>query len=255
MTRCIAFAQRNLNELMRDPLSYIFCLGFPVIMLIAMTLVDGSIPTEAQMTIFHINSLTPAIAVFGLSFVMLFICLSCAKDRSGAFMTRLYATPMRAVDFIAGYMLPVLALSLVQIAIIFAAGGIIGAATDYPLDFLGCLAAAAALIPAAVLFISLGLLFGTLFGEKSAPGLCSVIISLSAFLGGIWFDCEAAGGVLYDICAALPFYHATRAARAAAALSFGGNFAADIAITSAYAVAAAAAGIFTFGRKMHADLS
>lgn len=254
MMRCIVFSQRNIKELLRDPLSYVFCLGFPIVMLIAMTLVDGSIPPEAQMTIFHMNSLAPAIAVFGLSFVMLFICLSCAKDRSGAFMTRLYATPMRAVDFIAGYMLPMFALSLAQIFITLAAGGIIGAAIGYPLDFAGCLAAAAALIPAAVLFISLGLLFGTLFGEKSAPGLCSVIISLSAFLGGIWFDCEAAGGVLYDICAALPFYHAARAARAAAALSFGGNFAADIAIIAAYALAAAAAGIFTFGKKMRADL-
>ncbi len=255
MQRCFAFAERNLKELLRDPLSYIFCLGFPLIMLVVMTLVDSSIPAEANMTIFRINNLGPGIAVFGLSFVMLFTCLNVSKDRSGSFLVRLYASPMRSSDFITGYMLPAFALTLAQMAITFVCAIIIGAVTGNPLNVLGCLIAIVALIPLAVLFISFGLVFGTLFSEKAAPGLCSIIISLSAFLGGVWFDCEATGGIMSDICNALPFFHGTKAARAAVAMSFGSEFWLDIAVTAGYALVVTVASILIFKRKMRADLS
>ncbi len=255
MQRCFAFAERNLKELLRDPLSYIFCLGFPLIMLVVMTLVDSSIPAEANMTIFRINNLGPGIAVFGLAFVMLFTCLNVSKDRSGSFLVRLYASPMRSSDFIMGYILPAFVLTLAQLMITFVCAIIIGAITGVTLNVLGCLIAIVALIPLAVLFISFGLLFGTLFSEKAAPGLCSIIISLSAFLGGIWFDCEATGGVMLDICNVLPFFHGTRAARSAVAMNFGGDFWIDIAITAGYAMVVTAASILIFKRKMRADLS
>lgn len=255
MQRCFAFANRNLKELLRDPLSYIFCLGFPLIMLVVMTLVDSSIPAEANMTIFKIGNLGPGIAVFGLAFVMLFTCLNVSKDRSGSFLVRLYASPMRSSDFILGYILPAFVLTLVQMLITFVCAIIIGAITGTSLNILGCLIAIIALIPLAVLFISFGLLFGTLFSEKASPGLCSIIISLSAFLGGIWFDCEATGGVMLDICNALPFFHGTRAARAAVAMNFSGDFWIDIAVTAGYALVVTIASILLFKRKMRADLS
>ena len=93
MSKTIAFSGRNFKELVRDPLSYIFCLGFPLVMLVVMTLVNDSIPKETNMTIFRIDNLAGGIAVFGLTFVMLFVCLTVAKDRSGAFLMRLYSTP------------------------------------------------------------------------------------------------------------------------------------------------------------------
>ena len=112
--RSIIFSKRTVKEILRDPLSYIFCLGFPIVMLIIMTIVDQSIPPEAAMTIFHIPNLAPGIAFFGLSFVMLFTCLQVSKDRSTALMLRLYASPMKSLDFIAGYTLPVLVLAYWQ---------------------------------------------------------------------------------------------------------------------------------------------
>ncbi len=55
MNRVLAFSGRNLKELLRDPLSYIFCLGFPLVMLVIMSIVNQSIPPEAGMTIFNIE--------------------------------------------------------------------------------------------------------------------------------------------------------------------------------------------------------
>lgn len=70
------------------------------------------------------------------------------------------------------------------------------------------------------MFIGLGLLFGTLFNDKAAPGMCSIVISLSSFLGCIWFDADSTGGIMLKICKSLPFYYCTRSARASLALNF-----------------------------------
>lgn len=255
MKRILAFSGRNFREMIRDPLSYIFCLGFPLVMLVIMSVIDQSIPAEAGMTIFHIGSLSGGIAVFGLSFIMLFTCLSVSKDRSGSFLTRLYASPMRSADFIAGYTLPALLLAVIQTAITFAASMIVGAVLgDNSVSVGGALTAVAVLIPGAVFFISAGLLFGSLFNEKAAPGLCSVIISLAALLGGIWFDADGTGGVMLDICRALPFYHCVKAVRMATALQFDG-FAPHFIITLAYALVFAVLAAVVFRTKMRADLS
>lgn len=254
MKRTFSFASRNLKELLRDPLSYIFCLGFPLVMLIVMTMVNSSIPKEANMTIFRIDNLSAGIAVFGLTFIMLFTCLSVSKDRAGSFLVRLYASPMRPFDFIAGYLLPVFLLSLIQMIITFVASVIIGLISGTELDILGCLIAIPALIPLSITMISLGLLFGTLFNDKAAPGLCSIIISLASFLGGVWFDCEALDGFLSTMCNVLPFFHGTKAGRLAIALQLDDIWL-HIGVTSAYAAVITIVSIIVFRSKMKADLS
>lgn len=253
MNKIKAFSIRNFKEITRDPLSYLFCLGFPLVMLAVMTIVNDSIPPEAAMTIFRIDNLSGGIAVFGLSFVMLFVCLSAAKDRSGAFLVRLYATPMRSSDFIAGYIIPTALLAVIQIIITFAASLVVSLITGVKLPPIGLLLAALTLLPTVIMMISCGLLFGTLFSEKAAPGLCSVVISFASFLGGVWFDVEAVGGVMQKICNALPFFHAVKAARLAAALSFD-DYLLHLLITIVYAFVITIAAVITFKQKMKADL-
>ena len=254
MNRVLAFSGRNLKELLRDPLSYIFCLGFPLVMLVIMSIINQSIPPEAGMTIFNIENLSGGIAMFGQSFIMLFTCLTVSKDRSGAFLTRLYATPMRSADFISGYTLPVLLLAVIQSAITFAASMIAAVILGGSISFVGALTAIAALIPGAVFFIAAGLLFGALFNEKAAPGLCSIIISLASLLGCVWFDAESAGGVMLDICRALPFYHCVKAARMAVTLQCDG-IGAHLLIVAGYAVGSSVLAALVFRNKMRADLA
>ncbi len=252
MNRIIAFSRRNFKEILRDPLSYILCLGFPLIMLVIMTLVNESIPAEAGMVIFRIDYLSGGIAVFGLTFIMLFTSLSVAKDRAGAFLVRLYATPMHSGDFIMGYIAPVMVIALAQVLITFAASILISFITGIGLSAAGLGAAALALVPTAVMMIGFGLLFGSLFGEKSAPGLCSIVISLASFLGGVWFDPDGTGGVLLKICKALPFYHSVHAARLAAVLNFDG-FVQHFAVTAVWAAAITLTAVLAFKAKMKAE--
>lgn len=253
MNRTFAFSLRNLKELLREPLSYIFCLGFPLVMLVVMTMINDSIPKQAHMTIFRIDNLSGGIAVFGLTFLMLFVCLTVSKDRSGAFLMRLYATPMTSGNFILGYILPTFLLAIVQMVVTFVVSLIIAQIKGIELGIGGLLLSIVTLVPTVIIFISLGLLFGTLFNDKAAPGICSVIISLASFLGGIWFDVDGVGGALKKICDILPFVHSVKTARLTTALQFD-DFFTHFIITIVYAVAITALSIIVFKNKMKADL-
>ncbi len=251
MNRILAFTQRNIKELLRDPLSYIFCLGFPLVMLAVMTVVNESIPPQAGMTLFQIQKLSGGIAVFGQTFVMLFAAMNVAKDRSGAFLIRLYATPMGSGDFAAGYILPMVVIALLQCLITFAVSLCIALISGDALSVLGLLAAAVSLLPSAVMFVGFGFLFGTLFNEKSAPGICSIIISLGSFVGCVFFDAESTGGVMLKVCKCLPFYYCTKTARSAIALDFTGDgFWIPLAVTAAAAVVVVTAAAWGFSWKM-----
>lgn len=256
MNKILAFTERNIKEMLRDPLSYIFCLGFPLVMLLIMTLVDRSIPAEAGMTMFRIDNLSAGIAVFGQTFVMLFTAMTVSKDRCTSFMTRMYATPMVSFDFAAGYILPMLVISMIQTVITYAASLIISLITGVQLSIGGILMSTVVLIPSALMFIGLGLLFGTLFNDKAAPGMCSIVISLSSFLGCIWFDADSTGGIMLKICKALPFYYCTRSARSSLVLDYSfDGLVIPLIIVSACTIVITALSIFIFNRKMKADLS
>ena len=228
------FAGRNARELLRDPLSYLFCIALPVLILLMMTVINASLPGEAQVATFQIASLAPGILVFGFTFLMLFACLQVSKDRSSAFLLRLYASPLTAWEYLCGYAFPLLTVGLAQCAVTFAVSAAVAAASVRSLGTgsrmcrssaaasgtafsLGGMALSAlSLIPAAFLFIGLGVLLGTLFSDKSGPPVSSLLITAASVLGGIWMDVEAIGGTLRRVCLSLPFYHAVRAARGAA---------------------------------------
>ncbi len=252
--RAIVFAKRNLKELLRDPLSYIFCLGFPIVMLLVMTAINGILPSDAGMTIFSIENLTPGVAVFGLSFVMLFASLSVSKDRSGAFLIRLFSSPLTASDFIAGYALPLLIMAIGQLAIIFICGAIVGLIDGTRLSLVGSLLSSLSLLPIAVFFIGIGIFFGTILGEKAAPPCSSIIISLCGILGGIWFDISVIpeDNSLGIISRALPFSHAVTLAHD---LSVGAYDAIwlPLAISSGWAVGMFALSIIVFKLKMRLE--
>lgn len=213
MKRSIVFSIRTIKEILRDPLSYIFCLGFPLVMLVVMTIVDQSIPAQANMTVFHIENLGPGIAYFGLTFVMLFTSIQVSKDRSTALLLRLYASPMTPADYMIGYTVPILGLAGLQMLICFVAAFIIGLCTGYTFSIGGLLLSMLSLIPSVFLFSGIGILFGSAVNEKAAPGLCSIIITLTGMIGGIWMDIDGLGGVIQKVANVLPFYHGVSLAK------------------------------------------
>ena len=220
--KSIVFASRIGKEIRRDALSYIFCLGFPVIMLAIMSVLDSSIPAQANMTVFHIYNLAPGISYFGLTFVMLFTSIQVSKDRTTALLLRLYASPMKAVDYVIGYTLPVCILGIVQMVICYAAAFVVGLCKGYTFSVLEILFSMLLLLPSMFMFIGVGILFGSAVNEKAAPGLCSIIISAVGMIGGIWMDIDGIGGVIKKVAEVLPFYHGVTLARMPFAEGFQG---------------------------------
>lgn len=104
-----SFSMRNTKEILRDKLNLGFGIGFPIILLLLMTMIQSNIPVQ----VFEISKLAPGIAVFGLSFVSLFSGMIIAKDRTSSFMLRLFTSPMTAKDYIVGYTLPLIPMAIV----------------------------------------------------------------------------------------------------------------------------------------------
>jgi len=206
--RFLAFAERNRKEIMRDPLSLAFGIGFPVILILLISFMKQSIkgmPAE----LFAIDSFAPGMAVFGLSFITLFVGMLITNDRSNSFLMRVFASPLTGLDYVIGYTLPLLLVSVVQSAVCFATAYLFG------LPFhINVLFAIIVLIPTALLFNGFGLLFGSLFTEKQVGGISSILINVAAWLSGIWFDLNMVGGAFKTVCYALPFAHAVDAVKA-----------------------------------------
>lgn len=239
--RVKAFAKRNCKELLRDPLTLFFGLGFPLVLLVLMNLIQRNIPVS----IFELDTLAPGIALFGLTFMALFAGMLLSKDRSTAFLARLAASPMTASDFLLGYLLPMLPMAVGQSVICLGAAAVLG----LPLSW-NMLAVAAALVPSALLFIALGLLCGTLLNDKQVGGMCGAILTnVTAWLAGIWFDLSLMGSGFKAVAYLLPFAHGADGARAALA----GDWAAlpgHLLWVSAWAAAVLALAVWLFRRRL-----
>ena len=204
-----SFASRNTKEILRDPLTLCFGLGFPLVLLLLLSAIQANIPVE----LFEIHHLTPGITVFGLAFVSLFSASIISKDRSSSFLRRLYTTPMTPGDFILGYTLPLIPMALLQGLICYMTAIALGLEPTISIVY-----ALLLLLPVSLLYIALGLLCGSLLNDKQVGGICGALLTnLSAWLSGIWFDLELVGGVFQDMAYALPFVHAVELERAALA--------------------------------------
>jgi len=204
--RMMTFAKRCAKEILRDPVNLSFGLGFPLVLLLLLSAIQENIPVS----LFEINTLTPGITVFGLSFMTLFSATLIAKDRESAFLQRLYTTPLTGLDFIIGYMLPILPIAIGQTVICYLFAIPLGLEISVNIIY-----AVIGMIPMAIFNIALGLLCGSILGVKQVGGICGALLTnLSAWFSGVWFDLNLVGGTFKNVANALPFVHAVEMERA-----------------------------------------
>lgn len=239
--RMLTFAKRNAKEILRDPINLFFGLGFPLVLILLLSAIQANIPVD----LFEIGHLTPGITVFGLSFMTLFSATLISKDRGSSLLQRLYTTPMTPIDFILGYTLPIIPIAVAQSIVCYIAALILGLELT-----VNILPALLMIVPISVLFISLGLLFGSILNDKQVGGICGALLTnLSAWLSGTWFDLELVGGAFKKIAYALPFIHAVEAERAV----LSGNFSEILPHflwVLGYSAAALTAAVLLFLRQM-----
>ena len=239
--RMMTFAKRCAKEILRDPINLGFGLGFPLVLLLLLSSLQKNIPVH----LFEIDTLTPGITVFGLSFMTLFSATLIAKDRESALLQRLYTTPLTGFDFIIGYMLPILPIILGQTVICYLFAVPLGLTVSIHIIY-----AIIGIIPMAIFNIALGLLCGSVFGVKQVGGICGALLTnLSAWLSGVWFDLKLVGGTFEKIANALPFVHAVELEKALV----NGNFeatASHILPIIIYSVFVTVAAVFSFLGQM-----
>lgn len=168
------------------------------------------------MTLFEPDLLTPGITVFSFSFTMLLAAISVSRDRASSLISRLAVSPMRGIDFCAGYTIPCLVVSVLQWIIVTVSGCVIAAITGYDTpSIIGILLSLLCSAPVSAIFIFMGILLGAFLSEKAAPSVSSVFITTSGILGGIWMDVDAVGGIFLKISEYTPFLHSVRLLRSA----------------------------------------
>lgn len=237
----LTFAKRNAKEILRDPINLIFGIGFPVALILLLSAIQSNIPVE----LFEINRLTPGISVFGLAFMSLFSATLIAKDKGSSLLQRLYTTPLTSTDFILGYTLPIIPISIAQCIVCYITATLFGLNIT-----VNVLYAILFIIPVSILYIALGLLCGSLFTDKQVGGICGALLTnLSAWLSGVWFDIELVGGVYEKIADALPFIHAVKMERALLSGDISGIFP-HIWWVIGYSAALLALSILIFLRQM-----
>jgi len=240
--RFAELAIRNFKEMLRDPMHMGLEIGIPAGFLVIFWSLGRSMGGES---FFTTTMLIPGIAVFGFTFLLMFSAMTLSRDRESALLSRLLTAPLKPRDFILSYSLPYIPMVIIQIAVCFGIGALLG--LEMPgnagLAFL-------ALLVMGICSVELGMILGLLFNVNQASAVGSVIITLVALLGGIWIDLEAIGGVFYSIGNALPFAHAIDAARDAMIGAGFSSIATDFYWVLGYTVVFFALGTFLFRQRM-----
>lgn len=192
--RTLNFAKRNFKELIRDPLGLVFTIALPLFLLFIFQ--QFKIPSDS----FKLNNFTPGIIVFGFAFIELFTATLVARDRTTSLLIRLGISPMRSIEYILGYTLAILPIIIIQNILFFALAVIMG--LEFSISIIW-----ASLISwvIAILFIAIGVLFGSLLTEKAASGISSVVVQFVCFTSGMYFPIELVGDGYKKVCEYLPF--------------------------------------------------
>ena len=198
--RILTLTNRNVKEIIREPLSLVFTIVMPLFMEILFYLIFHNLTAQ-----FAMKYLAPSIVVFSQSFLALFVGILLATDRSTAFLTRLYVSKARPYEFILGYTLSIIPIVFVQEILFFAVGAIF----DASVLGAGMLIAILLGLVTSVFFIAVGLLLGGICNEKSIGGVASAVIAGQSVLSGMWFPIDGLGDGIIKTMNVLPFRNAT----------------------------------------------
>ncbi|MDE5641152.1 MAG: ABC transporter permease [Bifidobacterium castoris] len=209
--RIWVFSVRTMKEVLRDPVNLFFGAAFPVLLLWALSVIYRQVGAIPGAVTVPVGDLTAAVAAYAPVFLSLFAGMLLARDRTSSFLSRLFVSPMTAVDFILGYTAPMLAVSLAQSLITFVCAGLFGYRLSVRL-----LLGVVVILPVALMYTAIGLLCGCLMSDRAVGGVCGAMLTTVAFiLSAVTVPIAIMGDALRRVVQALPFYNATQATIAA----------------------------------------
>jgi len=237
--RFMILANRNFKEVWLDPLSIGLVIGLPVGLLLMFQ------PIGKLNPFFTTTNLAPGLAVYAFTMLTFSSGMILARDRESALLSRLLNAPLRANDFISAYSLPYIPIAIIQIALVFGVGRLLGLeiSGNAGLVFL-------VIFVMSIGYIGLGMILGSLLSSKQVP-LVWTAVNLLTIFGGAWVPLEALGGAFQRAMKALPFAHTIDAARAIMVDGVGfSNIAVDLYWVIGYTLVFFALGTILFRRRM-----
>ena len=215
MSKLFALTKRNVKEIFRDPLSYVFSFGFPVVLLVILSLVMSNLDGQHVPTNFRVENFSVGICVFGYTFDTLFIAIMIGADKNSEFLKRIEIAPVPRGSYLLSFACAIAPTVIAQTLTVFAISFIFGLQVSAKV-----LLAALYLMPSAFLYVSIGLLIGVLAkNEKQVGPFCSVLISFTSVFGGVFMDVSLLGK-FENVLLILPFTHSVKIATGV----FEGNF-------------------------------
>ena len=240
--RILNFAKRNFKEIIRDPLSIIFSVLLPLILLFVFKQIN--IPSES----YELQNFTPGIVVFGFSFISLFTAMLISKDRTTSLLIRLGISPMKPIEYILGYMLSIIPIIIIQNTLFFILAIILG--LSFSINIIWAILIS---IVIAILFIAIGIIIGSLFSEKASSGISSIIVQLVCFTSGMYFPRELLGDVFSKICEFLPFESGVTIIKGIMNNNLEIISARNIVVFCTYTIAILVISVIVFKKKMISD--
>jgi len=235
----MVLAKRNFKEVWLDRISLFMAIVLPVVLLLIM------VPVGRLNPFFTATILAPGIVLFGFAMLTFSSGMILARDRECALFSRLLTAPLGANEFLSAYSLPYIPVAIIQIAVIYAIGGLLGLeiSGNAGLVFL-------ILFIMSIGYIGLGMILGSLFTSKQLP-LVWVAVEILTIFGGAWMPLEDIGGALQSAMYALPFAHAIDAARDVMVYGVGfSDIATDFYWVIGFTLVFFTLGIFLFRRRM-----
>lgn len=244
MNRAVVFGRRNIAEMLRSPVTWIFGLAMPLGIFVIMQIVMASIgDAAASVPMFGVSRFTCGALIFAMSFSSMTVALAVSGDVGKSFLARLSVSPMTSAEFILGYVLGALPLTAGQIVVTFCAALCFGLTPTWNIVPAMLLSAVTA-----TLFVAIGLVFGSLLSQKSAPPVCSAAVQVAAVLSGMWFDLDMIGGGFSTFCHVLPFAQAYDMVRYTLAGDWA-NVWLPFVVTAAYAAVICVFAVLAFGHR------
>ena len=240
--RTLNFAKRNFKEIIRDPLSIIFSVLLPLFLLFIFKQIN--IPNES----YELHNFTPGIVVFGFSFITLFTAMLVSKDRTSSLLITLGISPMKSIEYILGYMLSIIPLTLIQNVLFFILAIALG--LSFSINIIWAILIS---IVVAILFIAIGIILGSLFSEKASSGISSIVVQLVCFTSGMYFPRELLGDVFSRICEYLPFESCVTIIKGVMNANLESITIRNIIVFSIYTILALIISILIFKEKMISD--
>jgi ABC-2 type transport system permease protein len=166
-------------------------------------------PIHIDTEITYVDFIVPGIIIFGLLILIPTSARMVVRDKEKGFLSRLLTTPARPVDFILGYSLCLVAITIAQIIIFMVAAWLLGMniVGNFGLAFL-------IFFLTGLCSVGVGMVIASLSKtEQQAEPLCWLISMPLAMLSGCWFSIEMMPSYLRGFAYAFPYAHAISASR------------------------------------------